>query len=96
MTKEIKEIKQYPEIGLLYQHYKGGTYEPLFISTHTETGEQLINYKSIHFGSYHSRPVDMWFDKVEYVKGDLLYKTTRFRPLGDIATPVKVVPKDSK
>lgn len=92
----MSDIKVYPQIGLLYQHYKGGTYEPLFISTHSETGEKLINYKSIHFGSYHSRPLDMWFDEVEYTQGNMLYKTTRFRPLGEATELVRVLPKDSK
>lgn len=59
------QVRRYPQIGLIYSHYKGGMYEPLFVSTHSETGEELINYKSIHFGTYHSRPLEMWFDKVE-------------------------------
>jgi hypothetical protein len=29
-----------------------------------ETGEVLVNYQSLHFGSYHSRPLDSWNGEV--------------------------------
>lgn len=53
----------YPEPGKKYRHYKGGLYEVLFLSKHTETDEVLVNYKSLHFGSYYSRPLDSWNEK---------------------------------
>lgn len=59
-------MTQYPEIGKLYRHYKGGLYEVLTLAKHSE-GEQetLVIYKSIHFGSVHARPLKMWFEMVE-------------------------------
>ena len=81
------KIKKYPQIGLIYSHYKGGMYEPLFISTHTETGEQLINYKSVHFGSYHSRPLEMWFEEVTYTnESGEKFLIPRFYPYGEAVT----------
>jgi len=53
-------IINYPTPGKTYRHYKGGLYQVLFLSSHTETKEILVNYKSIHFGSYYSRPLDSW------------------------------------
>lgn len=50
----------YPEPGKRYRHYKGGLYEVLFLSTHTETKEVLVIYKSLHFGSFYSRPLESW------------------------------------
>ena len=50
----------YPELNKIYRHYKGGLYEVLFLSRHTETEEVLVNYRSLHFGSYYSRPLDEW------------------------------------
>jgi hypothetical protein len=50
----------YPEIDKFYRHYKGGLYQVLFLSKQTETQETMVNYKSIHFGSYYSRPLDSW------------------------------------
>ena len=66
----------YPEPGKKYKHYKVGLYEVLFLSKHTETDEVLVNYKSLHFGSYYSRPLDSWNDKVE-MKG-IIANTNRF------------------
>ncbi len=50
----------YPEPGRKYRHYKGGLYQVLFLSKHTETGEVLVNVQSLLFGSYFSRPLDSW------------------------------------
>jgi len=58
------EIKQYPEICRLYKHYKGGKYEVISMAKHTETGEDLVVYKSVHFGSVYARPLSQWFEKV--------------------------------
>jgi len=59
------EIKVYPEIGKHYDHYKGGRYEVISMATHSETGEVLVIYKSIHFGSVYARPLEMWFDDIK-------------------------------
>jgi len=66
----------YPEPGKYYRHYKGGLYKVLFLSTHTETKEVLVNYESIHFGSYHSRPLDSWNEEAI---DDAKRKITRFK-----------------
>ena len=51
---------KYPEPNRNYRHYKGGLYKVLFLSKHTETGEVLVNYQSLLFGSYFSRPLESW------------------------------------
>lgn len=56
---------QYPEVGKVYQHYKGGRYVVLTLAKHSETNEALVIYKSLHFGSVHARPVTMWFDIID-------------------------------
>jgi len=62
------EIKKYPEMGGIYQHYKGGKYEVLTMANHSETGEALVLYKSLLFGSIYARPLSMWFDVVVEAK----------------------------
>jgi hypothetical protein len=69
-------MMQYPEPGRKYRHYKGGLYEVLFLSKHTETNEVLVTYKSLHFGSYYSRPLESWNQKVEM--GGIITNTNRF------------------
>jgi len=58
-------MTKYPEPGKIYRHYKGGLYRVLHLSTHTETEEILVNYQSIHFGSYYSRPLNSWNELFE-------------------------------
>lgn len=60
----MAEHKTYPEIGGIYYHYKGGKYEVIIMAKHSETDEDLVIYKSLHFGSFHARPLSMWFDMV--------------------------------
>ena len=50
----------YPEPDKNYRHYKGGLYKVLFLSKHTENGDILVNYQSLLFGSYYSRPLESW------------------------------------
>lgn len=59
----MNEYVNYPYPNQTYRHYKGGLYKVLFLSKHTETGEILVNYQSVLFGSYFSRPLDSWNEK---------------------------------
>lgn len=70
-VKEIKstiEYLDYPRINGIYQHYKGGHYKVLMLAKHSETNDTVVVYQSIHFGSYHVRPLPMWSEEVE-IKG---------------------------
>ena len=58
-------MTKYPEPGKKYRHYKGGLYEALFLSRHTETGETLVCYRSLLFGTYFSRLLDSWNEPAE-------------------------------
>lgn len=69
-----KEIKTYPEVGKIYQHYKGGKYKVLTMASHSETNEPLVIYQSTLFGSIYARPLNMWFDDIDVEN----YKGKRF------------------
>lgn len=56
---------KYPEPGRLYKHYKGGIYEFLFLAEHSETGETLVIYKSVLFGTNYARPLSEWNKETE-------------------------------
>lgn len=64
MRKKKDEFKHYPEIGKIYRHYKGGKYEVLTLAKHSETNQDLVIYKSLHFGSIHARPLKSWNESV--------------------------------
>ena len=44
-----------------YRHYKGGVYEVIGMSIHTETEEELVLYRDID-GNLWSRPVDIFIE----------------------------------
>ena len=48
-----------------YQHFKGGIYIKLFESTHTETGEILVNYVCAVSGEIYSRPKTMFHEMIK-------------------------------
>lgn len=56
----------------IYRHYKGNFYEVFGVERHTETGEQLVSYrtlyaeneKGIQFGKRYARPLGMFKDEV--------------------------------
>ena len=56
---------EYPLPSQRFKHYKGGTYEVISMATHTETGEKLVVYKSINFGSVYVRPYELWIETLE-------------------------------
>lgn len=58
----------YPEINGIYNHYKGGKYQVISMAKHSETDETLVIYKSIHWGSYHARPLEKWNENVGETK----------------------------
>ena len=75
-----------PLPGEIYTHYKGGTYKILCLSTHTETKENLVIYKSLNFGSIHARPLEIFMGKAEV--DYMTNKVNRFELT--IAAPISV------
>jgi hypothetical protein len=63
LKKLPHEIK-YPEVDGFYKHYKGGVYKFMSMSEHTETGEKLVIYQSLLFGSIYARPLEIWNESV--------------------------------
>jgi hypothetical protein len=57
-------MEKYPQVGKLYDHYKGGRYEVITLAPHTETGEILVICKSVHFGTVCARPLSVWNETV--------------------------------
>lgn len=50
--------------GNLYIHFKGDLYFCMGLAKHSETGEELVIYKSCSDQSVWARPADMFLGKV--------------------------------
>lgn len=68
---------QRPTERHLFQHYKGGLYEKIGHSKHTETHEECVVYIDRDGKIYH-RPIEMFYGYVE-VNGE---EIQRFKFLG--------------
>ena len=47
-----------------FRHFKGGLYELIGLGTHSETGEEMVLYKSLKDGRIWIRPREMFFGNV--------------------------------
>lgn len=56
--------------GTVWEHYKGGVYVGLGLSTHTETRVKEFVYTD-KSGELHHRPVEMFLENIE-VNGELV------------------------
>ncbi len=52
--------------GKRYRHYKGNEYKILGVGKHSETNEDFVVYQSPDGGQIWLRPVQMFFEVVEW------------------------------
>ncbi len=50
-----------------YKHYKGKTYEVLFVALHSETMEEMVVYRPLYtsISSFWVRPLKMFCEEIE-------------------------------
>lgn len=75
-----EEGQQFPKEGLLYRHFKGGSYTVLHIALDTETEKQTVVYRSVTDGKIFTRPLNIWLEDVSYE--NTIVK--RFKKYGEI------------
>ena len=49
----------------IYQHFKGGLYQVLYIAKNSETLEEMVVYQSLENKSIWVRPLSMWNETIE-------------------------------
>lgn len=59
---ELANKSRHIKTNQLYQHFKGGLYIVEDVSRHSETGEQMVVYRSLKTGELWVRPKDMFMD----------------------------------
>jgi len=65
----MKEQKiNYPLTKRLYKHYKGGIYKVLFMAKGSKEDEPTVVYKSVTWGSRHTRPLEEWNEEIKIPK----------------------------
>jgi hypothetical protein len=54
------------KVGQIWKHYKGKHYKMVIFAKHSETGEELVVYQRQEDGNVYARPVDLFFNDVEW------------------------------
>jgi hypothetical protein len=68
-----------PKAGQVYKHFKGNYYTVLCLAKHTETGEDLVVYRSTAYPEkFWVRPLSMWL-KPAPVNGKEVVRFKRVR-----------------
>lgn len=59
---DADKSKRKPIPNRIYIHYKGGLYEVLHLAVSSIDDSDQVVYRSLHYGTYHTRPLSEWFD----------------------------------
>ena len=71
-----------PRVGDIVRHFKGGEYVILGLPVHTETGEEMVYYKSIKNPTNEwVRPLKMFMSEVDHDKYPDVKQKYRFEPI---------------
>ncbi len=52
--------------GQIWKHYKGNDYKIIILGNHSETGEEMVVYEQLHSGKIYIRPMNLFFNQVEW------------------------------
>lgn len=72
-----------PKVDKIFRHFKGGYYLVLEIAVNTETGEDLVIYRSIveEDGRVWARPIESWMKSVVLDSGKEVPRFVEVDPL---------------
>ena len=68
-----------PQVGEIYQHFKGNIIKIIAIGIHTETKEEMVVYE--HDNNIWIRPMEMFLSKVDHKKHPDIKQEYRFKKL---------------
>lgn len=68
-----------PQVGEIYQHFKGNIIKIIAIGIHTETKEEMVVYE--HDNNIWIRPMEMFLSKVDHKKYPDIKQEYRFKKL---------------
>ncbi len=61
--------------GQIWKHYKGNDYKIIILGKHSETAEDMVVYEQLHSGKIYIRPMNLFFNEIEY-NGEIVLRFT--------------------
>ena len=62
-------MRNIPQEGEMYRHFKGNEYQIVTVAEHSEDGSQLVVYKALYGeGKCYARPLEMFMEMVDKEK----------------------------
>ena len=72
-------LREMPQNGEIWHHFKDKLYEIICLATHTETREQLVCYRALYGDyQYFVRPLTMFLSEVDHEKYPQVSQKWRF------------------
>lgn len=77
----LENMPDKPEPGSKWKHWKGGVYIVMCIAICSETGKDLVIYKSVEDDKIYSRPLEMWHEYINKNRSCTHMSPPRFRKI---------------
>ena len=73
-------MRQNPQAGQIYLHFKNKKYKIITLAEHTESGIQLVIYQAMYGEQkIYARPLDMFMSEVDHLKYPNVSQQYRFQ-----------------
>lgn len=81
-------MRNIPQEGEMYRHFKGNEYQIVAIAEHSEDGSQMVVYKALYGeGKCYVRPLDMFMEEVDREKYPDVTQKYRFEKVESQVSP---------
>lgn len=76
-----QRIVDLPKPGSRWEHYKGGKYTVICMAICSETGKDLVIYRSDEKRNVYARPLNMWYNIIATISNGPMQRFTEIKDI---------------